>query len=127
MRKIAFCACLVFGLTITSATAGTYSTSIVTHGSGQTVLCMVSNVGTAPMNVAVTLHDSSGAALTPAADSCNNVALPAGWSCDVDMSPSDFAPVRCAVDASSSKMRAALVVYRNSDSSVVVSVPATKK
>jgi hypothetical protein len=132
MRSIGLALALVSGL-IVPAYAGTYSTSSVIYLSGGLAVCSVSNVGTTPINVTVTLIDALGAVVTsPGVNNCANNfggVLPAGLACESFVTTpagidSDF--VRCSVESSSSKIRAALIVL-DSTGAMVASVPATKK
>ena len=110
------------------AYAGTYSTSPVQSAATEGLNCTVSNVGTTPVDVTVTLLDVLGA---PVTTGVSNVCiagfggvLPPGATCGAAYVGALFA--RCTVTASSSRIRAALTVL-DSTGRMTLSVPATKK
>jgi hypothetical protein len=109
----------------TLASAATYSTSIVTSYAGQSSMgCVVSNVGTTPIDLTVTFFDVTGASVAPVYNGCGS-SVAAGASCLVllDGTVTQFA--RCSVNASSSKIRAALIL--DNSAATLLSVPATRK
>jgi hypothetical protein len=103
---------------------GTYSTSMITAVSGEFLQCLVSNVGTSEVDIAVTLVSLTGAVVTPNIDNCTGIPLAAGRTCNVNITGTS---VRCVVESSSSKIRAALLLKNSSTFKVTFSVPATKK
>ena len=124
---------LVFALALAAtlapvvpAWAGTYSSPLITVPAGGLGRCTVSNVGTAPINLTGTLYDNAGSVKAPLGSECVDVyagVLPAGVTCIIVVGPG---PVRCVINASSSKVRAVLVVT-NAANDITASEPATKK
>jgi len=113
---------------VASARAGTYSSpNLQAAGVGSALVCVISNVGTTPFNFTVpVLRNFSGSAVTPDSDSCSSYTgvLPAGDTCFVRKNAGIAA--RCAVDASSSKIRAVLWV-QDSAGEVESTAALTKK
>ena len=120
---IALAMALSIGL-VATAHAGTYSTPILYHNSGNPVDCYVTNVGTTPIRFAVTLYNDAGGVVTPTFDFCLGDTLPAGATCRVNLTAGGF--TRCTVEASSSKVRANMVIYDGA-SNIIGSAVATKK
>jgi hypothetical protein len=117
MRKIAggLVAIAVSAVLAAPAHTATFSTPMLQGASGGE--CLVSNVGTSPVNLTVTLYNPSGGVVAPSFSTCGT-SLGAGETCLVNKSGS--VALRCTVDASSTKIRAALSVSGQA-------VPATKK
>jgi hypothetical protein len=107
---------LAFALAAPAAHAVTLSTPLLGPTNSGAFVCYVSNVGTKPTKVTVTLYDRDGTAIAPTENDCVTAfggVLPPGKSC----SASDALPgggtggglrARCSVDSSSSKVRAVL-------------------
>jgi hypothetical protein len=110
------------------AFAGTYTTTMVQAAVGDYIDCLVSNVGTTPVNVTVKFFNYPGSEVTASGgNDCLAMSgvLPAGVTCGAYLGGSGF--VRCEVTASSSKVRAAVIVFDGTTGRSVTSVPATKK
>jgi hypothetical protein len=109
-----------------TAQAGTFTSGVLVGGAGVQLGCYVTNVGTKPVTVTVTLHEELGNVLTPSVDDCalSGGELAAGQTCFVYRDPAPNYG-RCAVEASSSKVRAVLSLLDGGR--VSVSVPLTKK
>jgi len=120
--SVVFGSLFSIALGITPVLAGTYSTSALQGASSGTMVCTVSNVGTTAATVTVTFIDGLGNGFATTSDHCG--ALAAGATCFATVLPNNF--VRCVVDSSSSKIRAALQFF-DSTGATIVSVPATKK
>ena len=107
---------LAFALAAPPAHAATLSTPILGPTTGGAFVCYVSNVGTKPAKVTVTLLDPVGAALALTADDCATTfggVLPPGASCSVTKGLPGGGTgggylARCTVVSSSSKIRAVL-------------------
>jgi hypothetical protein len=84
-------------------------------------------VGTTAVTVAVSFLNGSGTTTSPASDTCasGGGTLAPGETCYGALDAAGSQLARCSVDASSSKIRAALMLVRTGDT--VLSVPATKK
>ena len=107
---------LAFALAAPAAHATTLNTPIMGPSTGGAFICYVSNVGTKPAKVTVTLYSSYGDAIAPDVNDCATTfsgVLPPGLTC----SAAQLLPgggtgggyfTRCTVDSSSSKVRAVL-------------------
>jgi hypothetical protein len=110
------------------AHAVTLSTPNVAVGVAQTSLCIVTNVGTTPVEVSVELFDEAGFKVVSTGDNC--AAFPTQdphRRCFV-VAP-EGANVSCVIQSSSRNVRGAIVVQDTSttSSSLVAVVPATAK
>ena len=107
---------LAFALAAPAAHAATLSTPILGPTTGGAFVCYVSNVGTKPAKVTVTLYDLGGTAITPTENDCVTAfdgVLPPGKSCPVIQALPGGGTgggfvARCTVVSSSSKIRAVL-------------------
>jgi hypothetical protein len=114
---------LAFGI-VSPAHAGTYSSPLLVAQTGEIAACYVSNVGTKPIDVTVTLFDNAGSVVTPTNNGCNVLGtLSPQQSCEV--TKVGYAPVRCTVEASSSKVRTLMGIVESGK--MRLGVPATKK
>jgi hypothetical protein len=112
---------------VTTALAGTASaatlvTPFVRANNGQRLSCEVTNIGTSPVTVELTLRDGSGQVLVPDGTTCGQTLAPQG-TCAVFSFANDRA--YCTIVTSGGKARAAIAVF-GSDTSLVTVVPATK-
>jgi hypothetical protein len=108
-----------------SAHAGTYSTPMLeagSTGSTDSLTCMVSNIGTTPVDLTVTFYNPGGGVVAPSSATCG-AGLAAGSTCFVKKS--GVVALRCTVEASSSKVRA--VLFLTGSSGIQAAVAATKK
>jgi hypothetical protein len=95
---------------------------------GGVVYCIISNVGPSPVDVTATIYDLVGAGIAPDLETCDgtyNGALAAGRSC-YSAKSGPVGGARCTFDASSSKVRAELLVLE-AGGIPVSNLPATKK
>jgi hypothetical protein len=92
-----------------------------------TLWCSITNVGPSPIDITVTGYNQSGVLVVPLNDVCGlgfGGVLPAGQTChSIFSGPKE---IRCAFNASSSKVRAHLMINDNAGDTIS-SVPATKK
>jgi hypothetical protein len=127
MRSTRLAFPLVLGLALSiaaSARAGTYSSPFLRTPSVSYALdCVVSNVGSTPLTLTVTLYDGFGGVISPDFDACNpNTQVPGGTCSVYKLGASG----RCVVEVGSSKIRAVLTV-RTTGELLVAAVPLTKK
>ena len=109
-----------------TAQADTLQTSFAVANAGQRLDCVVTNVGTTPITVTVTLTNLFGTTITPSLDLCNGIPLGPGKTCQV--LPATDTDAFCTVVSSSSKVRAAIIVFGplGSGRPTVTVFPATK-
>jgi hypothetical protein len=127
IRRIALVA-LPLVLSGSIAHAVTLSTPTLSVGVAQTGVCVVTNVGTTPIEVSVELFDSAGLKVVPTGDNC--AAFPTQnphKRCFV-IAP-EGVEVSCVIQSSSRNVRGVLQVQDTStnSSSLVAVVPATAK
>ena len=111
---------------VPTAHAAVFSTPILPAPAGNSLACIVSNVGLKPAKFTVTLLDDLGNPSPVLADTCADLfptgELPAGRSCAASVAgPSN---ARCTVNASG-KIRAHLAII-DATANVTVTVAATK-
>jgi len=109
------------------AHAVTLFTPHVDIAPGQKNRCLVTNVGTTPAEVTVSLFDGDGKQVPPFADLCSAARpiLAPLERCFVQAA--DGVEVACVIQSSSRNVRGALEVTENSNNHVVAVVPATAK
>jgi hypothetical protein len=113
---------LVVG-SVTSARGATFSSTVLRGGSGTFKVCYVSNVGSKPVNVTVTLYDLAGNVI---ATGCDGAPLAPEGTCYTFVgSTQSFA--RCTVLSSSSQVRAVMALEDTSTFRTISAVPLTKK
>jgi len=92
---------------------------------GSILACVIVNVGTRPIEVSATLQKYVDGSDMTTGESCLPGPLPAGAGCMAHGSPSGIQGGYCHFTTTSSKVRAALLVY-NSNGDVTSTLPATK-
>ena len=101
----------------------TLTTPFVGANGGQILDCLVTNVWTNPLTVAVTLTDFDGTVLTRDFDGCGS-ALSPGRSCEVFLPPDEGA--FCTVTASNTHLTASINVFGPRPAAPLITVvPAT--
>ena len=116
-------------LIVTPSTAAqaqvTLTTPFVGANGGQIVDCLVTNVWTNPLTVAVKLTGFDGTVLTPEFDGCNGAELSPGQSCEVFLPPDKSA--FCTVTANNTHVIASINVFGPRPTAPLITVvPATK-
>jgi hypothetical protein len=128
VRSLAIPVLALAGALLASGTARavTLRTPFVRPNGDQTMRTVVTNFGTKPITVSVTLINSVGSVDSPAADECTGIPLAAGNTCLVQytLGHGGF----CTVESSGSKVRAAINVLGSGAANfpLVTLVPATK-
>jgi hypothetical protein len=127
MRSIGLMAAVAVAATLAAAVpanAVTFSSPLLTAVLGQQNQCRVSNVGTTPVEVSGKFFDSSGNVEVPVNDGCAAIGgvLPGGDTCILSIG---VGAVRCAIEASSSKLRVVLITA--DINGTIATEPATRK
>ena len=120
-RLIATLALLL--LATTPAAAVTLTTPVATPNDGQRVDCIVTNIDTKTIQVAVELINAAGIVVSPSFDDCNSNPLEARTTCQV---LGGTTALYCVVTTNSAKVRAGIAVFDGTTDRVNVYYPATR-
>jgi len=125
-RQSIFAAAALVAALTPAAWAGDLYTASMQAVPGTMLRCTITNVSTTEVGVTATLKDDTNATINTSGNCYGNPAvLNPGESCAVDSNIPDWKTGRCHFTASSTKVRAALVVIGNTGV-VTSALPATK-
>jgi hypothetical protein len=99
------------------------------QGGTSTLLCAVTNVGTKPATVSVSLIAPDGSTLAQApnnVDGCPLAPATLGPGVTCTAAPQNFLTEYCAVTSSTSKLRAVMIVGDSTTLQITMEVPATR-
>jgi len=117
---------LVAVLSVASASraATVLTTPLVVYNNGQLSACWVTNTDTRPATISVKLISQFGFDDTPPVGSGCPATLPPGQSCSSEPVYPDYC--YCSVTSSTSKIRAAMLLFDGVTNQLDVEVPATR-
>jgi len=117
---------LVAVLSVASASraATVLTTPLVVYNNGQISSCWVTNLDTRPATISVKLIGQFGTDYTPPVGSGCPATLPPGESCSSQPVYPDYC--YCSVTSSTSKIRAAMLLFDEVTNQLDVEVPATR-
>jgi hypothetical protein len=117
---------LVAVLSVASASraATVLTTPLVVYNNGQIASCWVTNLDTRPATISVKLISQFGFDDTPPVGSGCPATLPPGQSCSSEPVYPDYC--YCSVTSSTSKIRAAMLLFDGVTNQLDVEVPATR-
>ena len=124
IRRILAAAALIVGLSPAAHALDLFTAASHTTD-GSMLVCLIVNVGTKPSEVSATLQAYLDGSDITTGESCLPGPLAAGHGCSAHGSPSGIQSGYCHFTTTSSKVRAALLVY-NSNGDVTSALPATK-
>ena len=117
---------LVWGFMADAGAATVITTPIVGANNNQIPSCFITNIGTKPATVSVQLVDVNGNGVSTGMDLCPIPPATLGPSMTCEVEAGGTKAVYCAVTSSTSKIRAAMLIFNGTTLSLEVEVPATK-